>query len=55
MTKWEYDITTLIGENTKGARETLDEYGKAGWELVCIIRSADNNYVMIAYFKREKE
>ncbi|MDY6934617.1 MAG: DUF4177 domain-containing protein [Spirochaetota bacterium] len=43
--KWEYKVIEITFKNSRGEEPFLNEYGKAGWEL---IQKSGNEYI----FKR---
>lgn len=56
MEKWQYDVVTLTGKNMEQDREKLNDFGKDGWELVCIIPkeiTVPRTLSFAAYFKRK--
>ena len=46
MKKWEYKCVFIAGTDAR-IEKILNDYGKDGWELVCI------NFIWSYYFKRE--
>lgn len=55
MDNWEYWVTTLSGDDASKDKNELDEFGKDGWELVCVIPSVKMQPLLFAYFKRPKK
>lgn len=38
MALWKYELVVLDGEHSKQREESIWELGRAGWELVSVIR-----------------
>ncbi len=53
MAKWEYTVTTLMGNEAPKQVEALNKLGKNGWELIAIVGSGENPAMVTAYLKRE--
>ena len=63
MTRWKYtwaelDLATgLVGDPDSPVRETINERGARGWELVSVVSNGEEgpNRRYIAFFKRPVE
>ncbi len=52
MTKWEYKVTDVAGDEYEDIQETLNRFGAEGWELVCTTETEES--VCTLWLKRQK-
>ena len=52
MTKWEYHVQDVAGEEYEDIQATLNSLGEQGWELVCTTETEES--VCTIWMKRQK-
>lgn len=52
MTKWEYHVQDVAGEEYEDIQATLNTLGEQGWELVCTTETEES--VCTIWLKRQK-
>jgi hypothetical protein len=55
MTKWEYLLEVVELRDLDESAKNLNEFGKAGWEIISMLpRNPQQTYLLI-FFKRPKQ